>query len=182
MELLWFWLFGFGVDGKANPQHYIPEEWLHYPDSLPHHNTAFAAAHTLYQPASLVQHTPLYPETAHKRVHMWLRYHTTSFIIVPIESPLEAKWRTVSLRKINSWWLTWIYTFTFRGFCWWFYPKRLTTIHSHNDGGDNHEVRQPACREESGWGILLRDPSTPSYIYIYMYIYIWAEKCMKQRG
>ena len=29
-------------------------------------------------------------------------------------------------------------SFTFRGYCWHFYPKLLTNIHSHGDGGVNH--------------------------------------------
>ena len=32
--------------------------------------------------------------------------------------------------------------------------------HSHTDGGVKHAGRQPACQEQSGWGVLLRDTST----------------------
>jgi hypothetical protein len=48
------------------------------------------------------------------------------------------------------------------GILWCFHSKRLTTIHSHTDGGVNHAVQQPARQEQSGWGFLLRGTSTLS--------------------
>ena len=41
-----------------------------------------------------------------------------------------------------------------------FYPKRLKNIFIHTDGGVDHARRQPARREQLGWGVLLRDTST----------------------